>query len=185
MNTTPRDNEDLTFMERTPEWYMEGLPDSIAKRTESDVFVGAKLSRLTQKVMERYYAKKAQKKASLRNRKPTRAKGRYHHNRKKKTQRETYKRRWRDNPFGCLIYGYGAYSIDKALWERYITPLWEQHDPSHLKVVRYKKDLGGSPLGTKENPYTIYDFKVVHSTKGVVYDGQSQKLFDLSSNTPA
>lgn len=183
MNREQPINADLTIMERNEDWYLEGLPSNVVNSVESDVFVRAKLTPLTRKVMERYYAKKAKKKASLRNRKPTKAKGRYHHNTKKKTRRELIKRRWRDNPFGCVIYGYGAYSIDKALWERYIAPLWEQHEPSHLKVVRYRKTPGGLPLGSREQPYTVYDLKIIHAALGVLYDGQSQKLYDLSSSS--
>jgi hypothetical protein len=183
MNRESPVNSDLTIMDREPEWYLADLPVSIAKSVESDVFVRAKLSPLTRRVMERYYAKKAQKKEFLRSRKESAVRGRHHHNTKKATRRRLLKKRWKDNPFGCVIYGYGAYSIDKALWEKYIAPLWEQHDPSHLKVVRYRKNLSGVPLGTQENPYTIYDLKVVHSALGVVYDGQNQKIYDIQTGS--
>lgn len=177
MNGHEHLNNNLTIMDRDTDWYLEGLPTTIANIAESDVFVRAKLSNVTRQIMERHYSKQQAKKKP---RKPTKARGRYHHNRKKLTKKLLQKRRWKDNPFGCIIHGFGAYSIDKALFMEHIAPLWESNDPALLRVKKHRKSLDGELLGTSKNPYTVYSLIISHPTKGVLFDGQSQQIYDLS-----
>lgn len=173
-------NNLLTLFSRGTDWYQEGLPDSIVTNTKERVFM-QRLTPLTRKLMERWYAKQEAKRKALRERKRyTRRVGTVHPKKKEATRRRLLKSRWNDNPFGCVIHGYGAYSIDKALWERDIAPLWEEYNSEELKIKKYKRDACGVEWGTKAKPYTTYGFDVVHARLGVVYNGSSQELYDLS-----
>jgi hypothetical protein len=76
-----------------------------------------------------------------------------------------------------VINGWGAYRIEKSEWDNKLGGLWEKFLPEMLTVerIRYKKTKG-----TAADPYTIYDLRVVHSDLGVLYDGENEKLWDLS-----
>lgn len=126
---------------------------------------------------EKELAQKQRKRVSLRYRKPyTRKRGTVHPKRKEATLRRNKERLWREAPFWCVVYGYGAYDLDREKWDRYIAPFWEQYDPKDLEVKRY-----GRPYGTKANPYTVYTLDLVHKTAGILYCGNDQLLYDLSS----
>lgn len=161
---------------------LEGIPkhtdieirNPMREYKPEDVFVTARLTPLTRKVMERWYAKNEKKRLGKLNRKRTKYRGRYHHARKALVQKRAKERRWSSNPFGCLINSKGRWALDKALWDRHIAPLWEQHSPKDLKV---KKKRGA---GTALEPHTVYNLQVVHRTLGVLYDGNSQLIYDLS-----
>jgi hypothetical protein len=141
-----------------------------------------RLSDETRRMEEERLAALYRKKRALRSRKPyTRKRGRVHPKKKAATRRRRLEKNWRDNPFGCMINGYGAHSLDRALWDRHIAPLWQQYRPEDLKVRKAKRDVYGKEFGTKSNPYTIYSLMVVHRTKGVVFDGASLELYELSS----
>jgi hypothetical protein len=74
-----------------------------------------------------------------------------------------------------LIRSGGSWEIDRALWDRDIAPLWKAYLPKDLTVRRYRG------YGTRAKPYTTYTMNVVHKDYGVVYDGNSQLLFDIST----
>lgn len=151
---------------------LDELPSLDEERVELAVLSGLQL-----KLRERELAKLERKRKALRERKPyTRKRGTVHPNKKKATRRRLLAKRWATNPFGCVIRGYGAHSIDRAKWELYITPLWARYDSVLLSVVKY-----GRPFGTKIKPYTIYSLDIMHATEGVVYCGASQELYDLST----
>ena len=178
-------NETLTFTDL--EWIGDkSLDKSMGqvvqpKRSESQleahILATAKLSRITRSILERRLKEKAKKIRSLRERKKyTRQRGHVHPKKKQATEKRRLDRKWADKPFSCFIHGWGAHQVDKALWDKYIAPLWDYYLPADLTIKRYKK-----PWGSKEKPYTIYGFDVVHSTLGVVYSGSSQELYDLST----
>jgi hypothetical protein len=105
----------------------------------------------------------------------TRKKGTVHPKKKKATRRRRMERRWANDPFWCVAYGYGAHSLDRELWDKHIAPLWEMYNPRDLSVKKYRG------YGTKKKPYTVYTMDIIHSAKGVVYKGQDQELYDLST----
>lgn len=126
---------------------------------------------------EKELAIKARKKKSLRKRKPyTRKRGTVHPNKKKATRRRQLKNRWAKDPYWCVAYGYGCRKIDRELWDRYIAPLWKQYDPQDLEVKTYRG------YGTKEKPITVYTLDVIHKKHGLVYNGNSQHIYDVSSS---
>jgi hypothetical protein len=142
-----------------------------------DVFRTAKLTPLTRKVMERWYAKNEKKRLGKANRKRTKYRGRYHHARKAMVERLRKEQRWATNPFGCLINTRGRWALDRKKWDSYIAPLWEKYDPKDLKIKKAPR------AGTAEEPYTVYNLQVVHRTLGVLYDGNSQLIYDVSSGS--
>jgi len=151
------------------------IPRPVPNRKQNDSFlVDAKLSPETQ-------AREIKRLASL-NRKKTSLKEKKKRDRRYKpwtakqaTKRRKYKKLWATNPYSCVIRGYGAYELSKADWDKVIAPLWEQYDPENLKVKRYKG------YGFRDKPLTIYSIDIVHATRGVVYSGSSQQIYDLSS----
>jgi hypothetical protein len=116
------------------------------------------------------------RKAKLRKarKKYTRKPGTVHPKKKQATRRRRMERRWASDPFWCVVYGYGAHSLDRELWDRHIAPLWKLYNPRDLSVRKYRG------YGTKAKPYTVYTIDVIHAAKGVVYKGQDQELYDLS-----
>lgn len=141
-----------------------------------------RLSDETRAMEEARLATLYRKKRALRNRKKyTRKRGTVHPKRKAATRRRRLEKKWRENPFGCLINGYGAHALDRELWNRHIAPLWTKYSPKDLDVRKAKRDLKGRYYGTKDNPYTIYSLTVVHRTDGVVFNGADLELYTLSS----
>lgn len=167
------ENDNLTNSLQT--WIdTERVPEEVQAPTSPLMM---KLTPLTARIMEKHYEKQAQKKRSLRERKRyTRKRGTVHHLKKKRTARLERERRWATDPYWCLSYGYGNWQMDRELFDRYILPLWSQHSPSDLKIKRHWG------FGTKEKPYTVFSFDIVHSTTGEkLYDGNSQYIYHLSS----
>lgn len=138
----------------------------------------ATLSGLELKLREREIAQKERKRKSLRERKRyTRKPGHVHPKKKEATKRRKYKRKWETDPYSCFVNGYGMYKVDKALWAKYISPLWELHLPEQLEIKKYPR-----PYGTRVKPHTIYSFDVVHrESRAILYSGNSQEIYDLSS----
>lgn len=147
------------------------------------LLLDARLSGATRRAEEMRLARLDRKRLAKTNRKP-RDKRKKPWTAKQATARRAYKKLWKTRPYTCVVYGWGSYNIEKALWDKYIGPLWERYDPCDLKVVRNRTRKGGARTGSREIPYTIYDIDVVHSTEGRVYDGNSQRLFDLSTPNP-
>lgn len=174
MNENEILNDPLTIFDRDTDWYHEGLPAGIVPRTADDVLVAAKLSPLTRKLMERYYAKQARKKKP---RKPTKARGRYHWKRKEATAKRRAAARWAENPLGCLINGKGCWAISREEWDTHIAPFWGKYDPADLRI---KRRWG---YGTALLPYKIHDISLVHVKAGVLFDGDALKLWELSGGS--
>jgi hypothetical protein len=189
MKETLTTNESLTIIEdilnRPNGWIPEGLPDMPVERTGSHVLRVKErgLTPLTRRIMERHYAALERKRKSLRERKKyTRKPGHVHPKKKAATRKRRLIKNWIRNPLGCYIRGYGSYDVDKELWDKYITPLWEKYDPTCLRLKRYKRGMHREDYwGTKKKPYNIYSFDIIHKEHGVVYSGENQYLFDISS----
>src|SRR5687768_3003870 len=92
----------------------------------------------------------------------TRKPGHVHPKKKKATRRRLMEKRWRDNPFGCVILGYGSHAIDREAWDKLLQPYWSLYDPKLLRVVKRKRDPFGVYYGTKEKPYTIHSLVLKH-----------------------
>lgn len=135
-----------------------------------------KLSPLTARVMEKHYAQLAKKKKSLRERKRyTRKPGHVHPKKKLATARRRYERRWREDPYSCIVNGWGKWSVDKGLFNELVLPLWKQHDPALLAIKKYRQ------YGTKEKPHTVFTFDVVNTKSGaVLYSGRDEEIYQLS-----
>jgi hypothetical protein len=143
------------------------------------LLVDARLSPETFQREANRLAKLEKKRASLRKRKPyTRKRGTVHPNRKKATRRRLLERQWAEKPYSCLVRSGGSWQLDRKQWDLHVAPLWGTWLPKDLSVKRQKG------YGTRANPYTIYSIKVVHATHGVLFDGNSQLLFDLSNMEP-
>lgn len=136
------------------------------------------LSDETRRMEELRLAKLAQKKNSLRHRKQyTRKPGRVHPKKKQATAARKRRKQWAEQPLTCVLYRnrYKCKRIEQESWSRLINPLWVKYDPSKLDVVF------PSSAGTRADPWTVYNMKVVHKELGVVYDGEAQLLWELSS----
>lgn len=185
MNVGQQDNELLTSLDMA--WLDTiqvslDIPREAKKRKLTDSFLlDASLSPATRRAEEKRLAAMDRKRLAKKNKKP-RDKRKKPWTAKQATARREYKRKWATNPYGCLLHGYGAFRIEKADWERLIAPLWSRYNPEHLKILKRRTES----KGTRESPYTIYDIDVVHidpkgGTRRVVYNGNSQKVYDLSS----
>jgi len=141
-----------------------------------------KLSGATRRAEEKRAERQEKKRKSLRERKPYKLKrGCVHPQKKKATQTRKRGKLWAERPFSCYIAGYGAYRVEREVWDRYITPLWDQYIPKDLSLVRHRRHLNGKQYGSREQPYDIYSLDIVHKKLGVVYAGQDRLLYDLSS----
>lgn len=155
-----------------------GAPEAILSRV--------RLSATTRRQVEHREARSERKRRMREERRSGKRKspgsrGTRHHRSKEATRRRKRAHTWATNPFGCAIHGYGSHAIDRQLWEKYIAPLWTAYLPQDLTLHKYKRAPDGSHYGTKQKPYTIYTMDIIHSSLGVVYNGNSQYLFDLSS----
>lgn len=174
MNNSQKDREkqlgkteDLTILERKQDWYLEDMEEVPITRVDIHT-----LSKPERRYRERQIAKAWKRK----HRKPyTRKPGTVHPGKKKATRRRLMRNRWATNPFGCVIHGYGTHAVDKEKWDRLIQPLWDKYDPTDLTVVKYRD------CGTKVKPYTVYTLDVYHKEHGLLYCGNSQLIYDLSS----
>lgn len=152
------------------------IPKPIKDRKPSDSFlVDAQLSESTRLLEVRRLDKLARRKRALRKRKKyTRKRGTVHPKKKEATRRRLLVRQWARKPYSCVIRGYGSHAVDRKQWDRLIAPLWEKYNPADLTVRKYRG------YGLKGKPFTVYSLDIIHSTLGVVYNGNSQELYDLS-----
>lgn len=117
------------------------------------------------------------KRKALRQRKKyTRKRGTVHPKKKLATERRRRERLWATKPLACVIHmnRYKCKDIDATLWDKYVTPLWVSYDPKELTVEF------PSTAGTRREPWTIYNMVVKHNGK-VIYNGEDQLIYDLSS----
>lgn len=139
------------------------------------VVMGGKseLSAFSQKNLRRRIADK-KKHAKAKARRAEKVKrGRHHPKRKEATRRRAALKRWYEQPYKSVVYGYGVWTISEEEWDQKLGPLWEKYDAKHLTV---KRRWG---YGTKDKPYTIYDVNVLY--KGdVIYNGQDTLIYDSS-----
>lgn len=139
------------------------------------VVLGGKsqLSKTSQKNLERRISDK-KKHAKAKARRAEKVKrGRFHPKKKEATKRRQALKRWTEQPYKSLVYGYGVWSITQEEWDTRPGKLWDVYNPSHLTV---KRRWG---YGTKAKPYTVYDIDILH--KGdVVYRGQDWLVYDAS-----
>lgn len=140
-----------------------------------------RLSPETRQREEERLAALHRKKRGLRCRKKyTRKRGHVHPKKKERTARIVHAKRWAEQPFGCIIHGYGSHNLDRKQWDLYVAPFWAKYLPSDLSIKKARRNASGK-LGTKGNPFTVYSLVLSHSTLGVLFDGASQELYDLSS----
>jgi hypothetical protein len=117
----------------------------------------------------------------LNRKKYTRKPGHVHPKKKAATLRRRRMKRWREDPYWCVIYRRGRYELDRKVWDKHIAPLWTVYDPDDLTIISPKRDyVTKELLGTRVNPYTVYKLRVEHKTKGIVWEGHDQLLYDLS-----
>lgn len=152
------------------------------ERTPESILTRVRLSASTAKQVERREAARLRRKQLIEKRRSGKAKkpgqrGKRHHRSKEATRRRQRAHRWATRPFGCLLRGYGAKALDESLWNKHIAPLWEVYIPADLSVRWY------SGYGLKDKPYTVYSMDIIHSSLGVVYNGSSQELYDLSCSS--
>lgn len=136
-----------------------------------------KLSSETRKLEVEALARAARKRRALRNRKPyTRKRGTVHPKKKQATERRRRAKLWAVNPLVCILNRnrYKCKRIDQDSWNRLVIPLWTRFDPKDLSVVFPPR------VGTRADPWTVYNMNIIHKELGVVYNGQDQLLFDLS-----
>lgn len=139
-----------------------------------------KLSRETKKLERERMYRAARKRRALRFRKPyTRKPGTVHPKRKEATERRRRARQWASDPFVCILNRnrMKCKRLDQDSWKRLIDPLWTRYDPKDLSIVFPRRS------GTRADPWTLYNMTVLHTELGVVYDGRSQELFDLSDSS--
>lgn len=133
-----------------------------------------RLSEETRQREEERLAKLLRKRRALRERKPyTRKRGHVHPKKKAATLKRRRERRWRRDPYSCLINGWGYWKLDKAMFEEHVMPLWRQHPPAELSVKKTAK-------GTAKDPHTIFNIQIMHR-EHAVFDGSSLELYLLSS----
>lgn len=104
------------------------------------------------------------------------SRGRRHWRNKAKTEAKRRAKQWATDPFSCLLRRnpYACKALDRVVWEREAGPLWREHDPAMLSV-KFKR---GS--GTRAEPWSMYNMKIIHKEKGTLLDGESLLLYDLS-----
>ena len=133
----------------------------------------AKLSKDTQRRIERMEGKRAKHREAVAARKRALPKGRYHHNRKKATKRKQAAERWKKQPYKSLVFGHGNWAITQEEWNLHLGDYWKLYDSKHLRV---KRKWG---KGTKIEPYTIWHLKVYYKDK-LLWDGSKEMWIHLS-----
>lgn len=145
------------------------------------------LCRLSEGTRKRELARIAKREEWRRNRgrKVRRARGQFHHRRKERTQRLRREKRWKSNPFGCILNmdTFVCKRLDRGVWDERVAPLWEKYNPKNLTVKFPAK------AGTKANPWTLYNMDVwLDEGKGKkqrVYRGEDWLLWDLGNAEPS
>ena len=149
--------------------------------TVPSLLTRAKLSPITRRLEERRLAKIARKRALLK-KGQKKSRGRNHWKRKALTKKKMNRRQYEASAgFNAILSTFGAKRIDKALWDKYITPLFREYTPQYLKVKLIKRAPGfgnKAYYGNKEFPMTVSSFRVHHDTLGVVWDGEEQRKLD-------
>ena len=124
------------------------------------------------------------KRLARKNKKPYKlGRGKVHHKTKEATKTRQYKKKWRDRPFSCYITGYGCYNVSKDVWDEYVGQYWTEYNSDDIKLVRIKKAPDGTWYGTRQKPYDIYSFNLIHSKHGVIYNGQDRMIYDMSDGS--
>jgi len=168
-------NTELTFKPRVWEEYLEGLPEAPGKYV-----LLPHMSKPQRKAEER----RIHKAYNLKHRKKyTRKPGHVHPNKKKATRRRRLAEKWAKNPWACVVYRAGYYTIPLDTWDRIMSPYWVKYNPAELEVKEHRKDMHNVPYGTKANPYTIYSLRLYHKKLGLLYDGHDYLLWELSCPT--
>lgn len=123
------------------------------------------------------------KKLALRKRKPyTRKAGCVHPKKKAATRKRKLTAAWAAEPYWCVVRSWGWYDVDRKQWDQHMQPYWQTYLPAELEVVRPKRDMNKKLLGTKDNPYRLYNLQLIHTPTGaVLFDGESLRLWELSS----
>lgn len=141
----------------------------------------AKLSPATRLAEERRLAKIEKRKARLAN-KPKRSKGQYHWKSKAATKVRANRKRYEQaSGFNAILNSYGAKSLDRELWDKYIGECFREYSKKYLHVRKIKRAPGygrDAYYGNKKFPMTVYSFRVHHDTLGVVWDGEEQRQLD-------
>lgn len=104
------------------------------------------------------------------------AKGRRHWKSKEATRKRQAAKAWATRPFECVVNmdRYKYKKLDRAVWDKWAAPLWEQYNPSLLRV-RFP-----SWAGKKEEPWSMYNILIYYKEE-LVLDGSSVQLYELSS----
>ena len=124
------------------------------------------------------------KRLARKNKKPYKlGRGKVHHKTKEATKTRQYRKKWRDQPFSCYITGYGCYNVSKDVWDEYVGQYWTEYNSDDIKLVRIKKAPDGTWYGTRQKPYDIYSFNLIHSKHGVIYNGQDRLIYDMSDGS--
>lgn len=143
---------------------------------EVEVVLGGdtRLSERTKKAYRDREAKALRKAEGEKRRVAALPRGRFHHKVKDAVKRRAKEDAWIKEPLRQLIWGKGYWDIPQEEWDRVMGPLWEKYNPLQLHL---KREWG---YGTKEKPYTIYNLRIEHDKKGLVYHGKDQLVFDSS-----
>lgn len=124
------------------------------------------------------------KRLARKNKKPYKlGRGKVHHKTKEATKTRQYRKKWREQPFSCYITGYGCYNVSKDVWDKYVGQYWTEYDSDDIKLVRIKKAPDGTWYGTRQKPYDIYSFNLIHSKHGIIYNGQDRMIYDMSDGS--
>lgn len=139
------------------------------------VVLGGKtgLSTTSRRAAENKIAKKKKREEAVKARAAKVKRGRYHPKKKKATRDRAALKRWTEQPYKSLVYGYGVWAISQEEWDQKLGGYWLQYNPRDLTV---KRRWG---YGTKDKPYTIYDVNLLHKGS-VIYNGQDQLIYDSS-----
>lgn len=136
-----------------------------------------RLSKRTKKAYAERAARQARKEGGYKKRKLP--KGKRHPQKKKKTLRKARLRRWEEQPWKCLVYGFGVWAVTEEEFNEHLAPFWERHVASRLHVQR----KWGK--GTQAQPYRIWDLKLWYKHTGkprLLFDGD--KLWELEISKP-
>lgn len=151
----------------------------------------ARLSEATRRAEEKRLASLERKRNSLRNRKP-RNKNYRPYTEKQATRRRNNRKKFNKYAgFGAILKARGYKQLDKEMWDKYITPLYQEYSPQYLSIKLYKHvPMAKSRrdgydkrcyYGTKEYPFTVYTLDVIHSLLGVVYSGKEKYEQDVQA----
>lgn len=158
------------------------------KLTIPSLLTRAKLSPETRAMEERRLAnienvRKLEEARAKRLREQKRSRGVRHWKKKAATKRRADRKKYEESAGFRAIVGqpYGCKRIDPELWDKYIGECFREYTPKYLQVKKIKRAPGFGPrayYGNKEFPMTVYSFRVVHDTLGVVWDGEEQRKHD-------